>query len=82
MSIDQIEGNVPMHENWGELNLGEDIDEAGDPPRIWSPTGNYPGCVSALFTINTTIAQFFTNRFSFIFNFVNVRWLINYIKLY
>lgn len=43
LSMDQIEGVEPVHENWGDLNLGEDIDEGGDPPRIWSPKGDYPG---------------------------------------
>jgi hypothetical protein len=43
LSMDQIEGLEPIHENWGDLNLGEDIDEGGDPPRIWSPNGDYPG---------------------------------------
>jgi serine/threonine protein phosphatase PrpC/CRP-like cAMP-binding protein len=43
MSMDQIEGLEPIHENWGDLNLGEAIDEGGDPPRIWSPKGDYPG---------------------------------------
>jgi hypothetical protein len=43
MSMDQIEGVEPIHENWGDLNLGEEIDEGGDPPRIWSPHGAYPG---------------------------------------
>eukprot|EP00600_Ochromonadales_sp_CCMP1393_P006191 CAMPEP_0174958214 /NCGR_PEP_ID=MMETSP0004_2-20121128/2501_1 /TAXON_ID=420556 /ORGANISM="Ochromonas sp., Strain CCMP1393" /LENGTH=1206 /DNA_ID=CAMNT_0016206405 /DNA_START=132 /DNA_END=3749 /DNA_ORIENTATION=- len=43
LSMDQIEGIEPIHENWGDLNLGEDIDEEGDPPRIWSPHGDYPG---------------------------------------
>ena len=26
---------------WGDLILGEDIDEGGDPPRVWSPNGMY-----------------------------------------
>jgi len=34
MTIDQIEGAEPIHENWG-LNLGEEVDESGDPPRVW-----------------------------------------------
>ena len=34
MTIDQIEGAEPVHENWG-LNLGEEVDESGDPPRVW-----------------------------------------------
>ena len=41
--MDQIEGIEPIHENWGDINLGEEIDEGGDPPRIWSPHGAYPG---------------------------------------
>jgi len=43
LSMDQIEGLEPVHENWGDLTLGEDIDEGGDPPRIWHPRDNYPG---------------------------------------
>lgn len=42
MTMDQLEGLAPLHENWG-LNLGEEVDEDGDPPRIWSPNGNFPG---------------------------------------
>eukprot|EP01035_Chromulina_nebulosa_P017471 gene17471-23023_t len=43
LSMDQIEGIEPVHDNWGNVNLGEDIDEGGDPPRVWSPNGDYPG---------------------------------------
>lgn len=43
LTMEQIEGNAPMHENWGDLELGNEIDEGGDPPRIWSPMGDYPG---------------------------------------
>jgi serine/threonine protein phosphatase PrpC len=43
LSMDQIEGLVPAHENWADLQLGENIDEGGDPPRVWSPKGDYPG---------------------------------------
>lgn len=43
MSCDQIEGIVPYHENWG-VSLGEEIDNGGDPPRVWAPHKNYPGC--------------------------------------
>ena len=43
LSMDQIEGVEPHHENWGDLTLGEDIDEGGDPPRVWHPRENYPG---------------------------------------
>jgi len=55
LSLDQIEGLEPINDNedeedrmWGnggegDLVLGEEIDEGGDPPRIWSPHGEYPG---------------------------------------
>mmetsp|Transcript_2904 Transcript_2904/g.4384 ORF Transcript_2904/g.4384 Transcript_2904/m.4384 type:complete len:966 (+) Transcript_2904:142-3039(+) len=43
MSMDQIEGIEPIHENWGDVILGEELDECGDPPRIWNPFGEYPG---------------------------------------
>jgi CRP-like cAMP-binding protein/serine/threonine protein phosphatase PrpC len=43
MTMEQIEGNAPIHENWGDIELGHEIDEGGDPPRIWSPLGDYPG---------------------------------------
>ena len=26
-----------------DLELGEELDEGGDPPRVWSPIGEYPG---------------------------------------
>jgi serine/threonine protein phosphatase PrpC len=42
MTMDQLDGLEPMHENWG-LNLGEEIDDSGDPPRIWAQDGDYPG---------------------------------------
>jgi serine/threonine protein phosphatase PrpC len=43
MSVDQMEGSEPMHENWGDLYLGEDIDVTGDPPRVWVKDTDYPG---------------------------------------
>jgi len=43
-SIDQMEGLEPMHENWGEVDLGVDIDVEGDPPRVWLADRNFPGC--------------------------------------
>ncbi|CAN0088548.1 unnamed protein product [Heterosigma akashiwo] len=33
MTMDQIEGLEPIHDNWG-TQLGEEIDESGDPPRL------------------------------------------------
>lgn len=50
LSLDQIEGLEPVKEeeedeleNGNEMVLGEEIDEGGDPPRVWSPNGDYPG---------------------------------------
>ncbi len=42
MTMDQIEGNEPIHENFG-TDLGEEIDEGGDPPRVWDATLEKPG---------------------------------------
>merc|ERR1719424_140986 len=36
MNMDQLEGHEPIHDDW-EMTLGEEVDEDGDPPRIWSP---------------------------------------------
>jgi serine/threonine protein phosphatase PrpC len=44
MSIDQLEGHEPIHEDFGDLVLGEDVDYQGDPPRVWVKGKNYPGC--------------------------------------
>ncbi len=43
LTSDQLEGYEPIHENFGDIVLGEEIDVGGNPPRIWSPTGSYPG---------------------------------------
>lgn len=46
LSLDQIEGVEPILEDDDEendLELGEELDEGGDPPRVWSPIGEYPG---------------------------------------
>ena len=43
MTLDQIEGLEEMHENWG-TELGEEIDEVGDPPRVWDSSLERPGC--------------------------------------
>jgi serine/threonine protein phosphatase PrpC len=45
LTMDQLEGYAPTgpeYENWG-VNLGEEIDDGGDPPRIWHPTKPFPG---------------------------------------
>uniref|UniRef100_A0A7S3JNH7 cGMP-dependent protein kinase n=1 Tax=Aureoumbra lagunensis TaxID=44058 RepID=A0A7S3JNH7_9STRA len=43
MTVDQVEGREPIHENWG-TRLGEEIDEYGDPPRVWNDSLEQPGC--------------------------------------
>uniref|UniRef100_A0A7S4AAN9 cGMP-dependent protein kinase n=1 Tax=Pseudo-nitzschia australis TaxID=44445 RepID=A0A7S4AAN9_9STRA len=50
LSMDQLEGLEPIHNrdddpdnDEGDIELGEEIDEGGDPPRVWSPKGDYPG---------------------------------------
>ena len=45
MTVDQVEGKEKLHENWG-TRLGEEIDEYGDPPRVWNDTLERPGCAS------------------------------------
>lgn len=48
LSLDQLEGLEPIIEGQSEADgddfeLGEELDEGGDPPRVWSPNGDYPG---------------------------------------
>ena len=44
MSMDQMDGLAPVSDDdWANLTLGEEID-GGDPPRVWHPTLQYPGC--------------------------------------
>ena len=43
MSFEQLMGDAPMHDDW-EVELGEQTDMSGDPPRIWEPESQLPGC--------------------------------------
>lgn len=43
MTLDQIDGTEPMHDNWNNMG-GDEIDEVGDPPRVWDSTQEKPGC--------------------------------------
>eukprot|EP00308_Calcidiscus_leptoporus_P000358 CAMPEP_0119357956 /NCGR_PEP_ID=MMETSP1334-20130426/6257_1 /TAXON_ID=127549 /ORGANISM="Calcidiscus leptoporus, Strain RCC1130" /LENGTH=1049 /DNA_ID=CAMNT_0007372323 /DNA_START=84 /DNA_END=3233 /DNA_ORIENTATION=+ len=43
MSCDQLEGIVEYHENWN-VALGDELDNGGDPPRVWAPGKSFPGC--------------------------------------
>jgi len=42
LNVDQLEGYEPIHDDW-DMTLGEEVDEGGDPPRIWAQDGPYPG---------------------------------------
>mmetsp|Transcript_49196 Transcript_49196/g.81695 ORF Transcript_49196/g.81695 Transcript_49196/m.81695 type:complete len:1065 (-) Transcript_49196:122-3316(-) len=43
MSCDQLEGITEYHENWN-VALGDELDNGGDPPRVWAPGKSFPGC--------------------------------------
>jgi hypothetical protein len=44
LTMDQIDGLAPVHDTWNDdFAHCDGIDESGDPPRVWSPEGDYPG---------------------------------------
>jgi serine/threonine protein phosphatase PrpC/CRP-like cAMP-binding protein len=43
LNMAMLDGLMEEHDDWG-LALGEDLDEEGDPPRIWAADDEYPGC--------------------------------------
>mmetsp|Transcript_18550 Transcript_18550/g.29120 ORF Transcript_18550/g.29120 Transcript_18550/m.29120 type:complete len:502 (-) Transcript_18550:7-1512(-) len=43
LTIDQLEGRKPIEENVEDFNLGVDIDEEGDMPRVYCQDHDYPG---------------------------------------
>jgi len=43
MTMDQLDGMEPIHEDWDDVELGEQLDTIGDPPRVWAPHECYPG---------------------------------------
>jgi len=47
LSLDQLEGLEPVHDvseaDDSEFELGEELDEGGDPPRVWHPHQDFPG---------------------------------------
>ena len=44
LSVDQVlQNEVQINDNWGDITLGDDLDEAGDPPRVWAQDGAFPG---------------------------------------
>eukprot|EP00980_Cylindrotheca_fusiformis_P028148 scaffold22583_cov106-Cylindrotheca_fusiformis.AAC.19 len=42
-SIDQLDGKELMHDDWGDMVHGANINERGDPPRIFLKGKNFPG---------------------------------------
>jgi serine/threonine protein phosphatase PrpC/CRP-like cAMP-binding protein len=52
LSLDQLEGLEPINDDSvsdlsghqeDDFVLGEELDEDGDPPRVWAQNGDYPG---------------------------------------
>ena len=43
LSIGMLQGEVPVSDDF-ECGLGDEIDEDGDPPRMWLPHAGFPGC--------------------------------------
>ena len=43
LSIGMLEGEVEISDNF-DCGLGDEIDEEGDPPRLWLPFDALPGC--------------------------------------
>ena len=43
LTLEQIEGKEPIHENWGGCS-GDAVEEIGDPPRVWDDSLERPGC--------------------------------------
>lgn len=42
LNVNQLEGHEPIHDNWN-VNLGNEVDEYGDPPRVWRQDQKAPG---------------------------------------
>lgn len=55
-SIDQMEGREEVHDNWGDIVLGERVDIEGDPPRVWVQGNDYPGTAFTR-SLGDTIAE-------------------------
>lgn len=41
---EKMTGNLSANSFEGELNLGEELDDDGNPPRVWLPDKDIPGC--------------------------------------
>ena len=43
-TVDQLEGEEDMHEDWGDTGDTGGAEGDGDPPRVWLPNQMIPGC--------------------------------------
>lgn len=43
LTIEQVDGYEPIHENWDESVMNDDSEKNGNPPRVWSANHNFPG---------------------------------------
>ena len=43
-TMDQLEGEEDMHEDWGDTGDTGGAEGDGDPPRVWLPNQMSPGC--------------------------------------
>ena len=73
LTIEQIEGNEPLHEDWGAEGC-DIIDEVGDPPRVWNDSLEQPGCAFTrstfgLFSQHTYFSLFLKNTLALSFQY-------------
>ena len=55
-TIDQLSGSKTVDENFDDFNFGVDIDEEGDPPRVYCQDHDYPGTAFSR-SLGDTIAE-------------------------
>ncbi|KAL3927195.1 MAG: hypothetical protein SGBAC_013180 [Bacillariaceae sp.] len=55
-SIDQLHGKEEPHDNWGDVQGGEDDNPHKDPPRIWVKGNEFPGTAFTR-SIGDTVAE-------------------------
>ena len=46
MTLQQVEGTEPLHENFG-VDSADEIDATADPPRVWDDTLEKPGNIGS-----------------------------------
>ncbi len=55
-TIDQLAGSKAVDENFDDFNFGVDIDEEGDPPRVYCQDHDYPGTAFSR-SLGDTVAE-------------------------